>query len=474
MAAVNIYVGVYYFFLYIKRQQIKEHFPFSMLCVCAGLYDVFCAGLYNSISLEQGIIWQRLQLNIIGFVSVFFVWFINGFTEQKSKLIIKLSTIWFLIILIASFLVNPGLSLSLLKPAIKHVSFFSIFNITYYECEMGIVYIVETLSILVLYLYLLVISIRYYLKSRSRIFLVFICSLAVFFFGVANDILVGLQVYSFIYVSEYAYFSIIMAMAYILLSKFVGVQIAYEELNNKLELKVEERTEENEKLQDKLHQSEKMAAVGQLAGGVAHEINNPMTIILGYAQIVLKRIKPEDPLSKPLLAIEKEAIRCKKLIENLLTFSRASKMVKQTGDVNKAIKEAVALIEPQAKVKNTGIVVNYADKLPDIMIDVNQIQQIIINLCNNAMDAMPAGGTIKIETAQDEKFIKIAVSDNGSGISDENKKKLFEPFFTTKEVGKGTGLGLSICYELANKHGGDISVESEVGKGTTFTVRLPK
>ena len=230
---------------------------------------------------------------------------------------------------------------------------------------------------------------------------------------------------------------------------------------------------EKEGMERRMSQSEKMAAVGQLAGGVAHEINNPMTVILGYTQIVLKRTKSEDPLSKPLLAIEKEAIRCKKLIDNLLTFSRASKMMKQLTGLNKTIKDAMSLIEVQTKIKNIDIVEEYGENLPDMMIDVNQIQQIIINLCNNAMDSMPEGGMIKINTSLDDKFIKIIVSDTGIGISEENKKRLFEPFFTTKEVGKGTGLGLSICYEIVKKHNGEISVESEAGKGTIFTIHLP-
>jgi len=133
----------------------------------------------------------------------------------------------------------------------------------------------------------------------------------------------------------------------------------------------------------------------------------------------------------------------------------------------------MSLIEVQTKIKNIDIVEEYGENLPDMMIDVNQIQQIIINLCNNAMDSMPEGGMIKINTSLDDKFIKIIVSDTGIGISEENKKRLFEPFFTTKEVGKGTGLGLSICYEIVKKHNGEISVESEAGKGTIFTIHLP-
>ena len=231
---------------------------------------------------------------------------------------------------------------------------------------------------------------------------------------------------------------------------------------------------EKTKFQTQLHQSEKMAAVGQLAGGVAHEINNPLTVILGYTQLTLRKLKPGDDLLKPLEMIEKEAIRCKKLVENLLTFSRSSNLVPQPENINKAIKEALALVEIQGKMKFVSISADYNKNLPDVMIDVSQIQQIIINLCNNAMDAMPEGGKIKIKTGQDDHNIEILVSDNGAGISEENKKRLFEPFFTTKEVGKGTGLGLSLCYEITKKHHGKISVESELGKGTTFTIRLPK
>jgi two-component system NtrC family sensor kinase len=281
------------------------------------------------------------------------------------------------------------------------------------------------------------------------------------------------QVYSFFYISEYAFFFIILAMAYSLLSKFVDVQKAFEELNDGLERKVQERTKENEKLQAKLLQSEKMAAVGQLAGGVAHEINNPMTVILGYAQLILKKINSEDQISKPLLAIEKEARRCKILIDNLLTFSRSSKLSKRFLSINGIIKEAVSLVEVQEKIMNVDFIANYGENLPETMLDSNQIQQLVINMCNNAVDAMSEGGTIKIETARESNFIIITISDTGMGISEGNKKKLFEPFFTTKEVGKGTGLGLSICYEIVKKHNGEISVESEIGKGSMFIIRLP-
>ncbi|OGS45949.1 MAG: hypothetical protein A2539_06445 [Elusimicrobia bacterium RIFOXYD2_FULL_34_15] len=247
---------------------------------------------------------------------------------------------------------------------------------------------------------------------------------------------------------------------------------------------------EKEKLQAQLLQSEKMAAVGQLAGGVAHEINNPMGVILGFAQSVVKMVKEGDSLYIPLKSIEREAIRCKKLVSNLLTFSRIDDKVKDKADINVLIDDTISLVEAHAKIKNIEIIKRYVPDLPQIEINKNQIEQVIVNLCNNAMDAMPEGGTITITTSQidadlnapacrqaginaDKKYIIISISDTGVGMSEEVKKHVFEPFYTTKEVGKGTGLGLSICYEIIKKHNGTIEVESEVGKGTTFVVKLP-
>ena len=241
--------------------------------------------------------------------------------------------------------------------------------------------------------------------------------------------------------------------------------------------------------QTQLIQSEKMAGIGQLASGVAHELNNPMGVILGFAQSVVKRIKEDDPLYMPLKSIEREAIRCKKLVGDLLIFSRTGDTYSEITDINKTIDEALSPIETRTKLKNIELIKEYGNNLPQIIINKNQIQQVIVNLCNNAIDAcqdMPEGGKITIRTksplhpplikGEREGFIEISVTDTGTGIPEEIKQRMFEPFFTTKEVGKGTGLGLSLCYEIIRKYNGIIEVESppEPGaKGTTFIVKLP-
>ncbi len=241
-----------------------------------------------------------------------------------------------------------------------------------------------------------------------------------------------------------------------------------------------ERAQELQEAYDKLKatqamllQSEKMAAVGQLAGGVAHEINNPMGVILGFAQSIVKRIKEDNPLYMPLKSIEREAVRCRKMVVDLLTFSRTVKSQAESIDINQTIDETLSLIESQTKLMNIKIKREYETGLPAVTAYKNQIQQVIVNLCNNAIDAMPAGGKIIIATKRIEQKIIIEISDTGKGMSEEIKKHIFEPFFTTKESGKGTGLGLSLCYEIIKKHNGTIEVESEIDKETIFTIKLP-
>jgi signal transduction histidine kinase len=246
-----------------------------------------------------------------------------------------------------------------------------------------------------------------------------------------------------------------------------------EDYNKTLEAKVEQRTNELQDSQRRLLQSSKMAAVGQLAGGIAHEINNPLTVILGFAQYTVKKLGKEHDLYEPLEAIEREANRCKKLVGDLLTFSRTSKGQSDVVDINKVIEDTLKLVQVESKGKNIRFDVRYGTLLPAIPGDANHLQQVLVNLCNNAVDAMPDGGTVTITSEKRETGVIVTVTDTGTGMTEGVRQHLFEPFFTTKEVGKGTGLGLSICYEIIHQHNGTIEAESAVGKGTTFTIGLP-
>ena len=233
---------------------------------------------------------------------------------------------------------------------------------------------------------------------------------------------------------------------------------------------------ERKKLEKMVILSEKMSAIGQLSAGLVHEINNPLATILGFSQSAVKHLEANDPLEIVLKSIEREAARCIALVRNLLMFSRTGKTEKDEIDLNETIESSLSLVLAQAKVKNVELVKEFTE-IPKIYANKNQIQEVIINLCGNAMDAMPRAGVITIRTKLsrlgEKEAIEIQVEDTGQGIPREIQAKIFEPFFTTKEPGKGTGLGLSLVYEIIQKHQGSIKVESEMGKGSTFYIYFP-
>jgi PAS domain S-box-containing protein len=233
---------------------------------------------------------------------------------------------------------------------------------------------------------------------------------------------------------------------------------------------------ERKRLEIMIRRSEKLSAVGQLAAGVAHEINNPLGVIMGYAQALVRRVAPGDALEVPLRSIEREAVRCKNLVQDLLTFSRVSKVEREPMDLNKTVLAALSLVTAQAKMSQVTVQHELADNLPRVLGNPNQVQQVVINLATNAIDAMGNSGILKVKTELIEEgplsWVGLKMIDTGSGVLPELLTKIFEPFFTTKDVGKGTGLGLSLVHEIVKKHSGMIDVQSRPGH-TEFCVKFP-
>jgi PAS domain S-box-containing protein len=229
-------------------------------------------------------------------------------------------------------------------------------------------------------------------------------------------------------------------------------------------------------LQEVVRQSEKMSAVGTLAAGVAHEINNPLGIILGFAQGISGRIKTDDPISPPVHSIEREAIRCKNLVQDLLTFSRASRSELEALDLNQTVEGALSLVQAHARIIRCEVKKDFAASLPHILGNKTQVQQIVINLAKNSLDAMPDGGAVTVSTYflsdSPQSWVCLKVADQGSGIPADVLPQIYDPFFTTKPVGQGTGLGLSLVYEIIKKHSGLITVQSQPGC-TEFCVKFP-
>jgi signal transduction histidine kinase len=239
---------------------------------------------------------------------------------------------------------------------------------------------------------------------------------------------------------------------------------------------------------EQLIQQEKLASVGQLAAGVAHELNNPLVGILGYSQFALEKIsrKPLRDLTKDDIRIYSQYLedigdqsrRCKTIVQNLLKFARSStKVAFEPVDLNHVLMDTLALLCRQMEMRGVELITNLVDSVPTVLGNFNQLQQVFTNIILNAVQAMSKGGELRVSTGmmneKTRKVIRITFSDTGCGIPKGNLDKVFEPFFTAKKVGEGTGLGLSVSYGIVKDHGGDIQVESEEGKGTIFTVIFP-
>lgn len=240
-----------------------------------------------------------------------------------------------------------------------------------------------------------------------------------------------------------------------------------------LEGRVEERTEELRRMQDVLVQSEKMASLGKISAGVAHEINNPLTSILLNTHLMLEKIEPSHAFHESLGLIADETTRCSQIVKGLLEFARQNPPQKDRSDVNALLEKTISLLENQAAFQNIIIIRRLADALPPLELDKTKIQQVFWNLMINAAEAMPRGGTLMISSrlAADGRRVEVRFADTGKGIPPEIRSKLFDPFFTTKST--GTGLGLAMCYGIVEQHQGRIEVESEPGHGAAFTVALP-
>ncbi|MBM4422589.1 MAG: GAF domain-containing protein [Chloroflexi bacterium] len=218
------------------------------------------------------------------------------------------------------------------------------------------------------------------------------------------------------------------------------------------------------------------AAVGQLAAGVAHEINNPLTTISGFSELLLSDLPQDNPMRNDLTLIRRESQRARDVVRRLLDFARQTGPHSEPADMNDVVRDTVALMRNAAATKHVRVTEDYARDLPWARMDVNQFKQVVLNLLNNSMQAMPKGGMLTVTTEPCERDGKrgvcLLVTDTGVGIPPEHMERIFEPFFTTKPTGEGTGLGLAVSYGIVREHGGWIKVTSAAGR-TTFTVSLP-
>jgi signal transduction histidine kinase len=269
------------------------------------------------------------------------------------------------------------------------------------------------------------------------------------------------------------------------------VNLFNEELTKKIEAATSELAKRNEELkllnealfqsQRQLSQSEKLSALGQVAATMAHQIGTPLNSISGYIQLILQdgHLQPTD--RDRLKIIESQLDRLAESVKNLLSFTRQPKPHLKALDVNGVLEDLIHLSEPWLHSRNVRLLSSFSSNLPPVHGDPTHLQTLFLNLITNALDAMPNGGLLMIRTQEirpqpssgNGRWLQISITDTGIGITEESKKRIFDPFYTTKKIGEGTGLGLAICENIIKEHSGRLDVESEVGKGSTFSVYLP-
>lgn len=225
--------------------------------------------------------------------------------------------------------------------------------------------------------------------------------------------------------------------------------------------------------QAQLVQSEKMAAFGQLGAGITHEVKNPMTGIVGFAQLAQRRVHEPEKVAELLKMIEKEGLRCKDILVNFLKFARSPAGERERLELNALVEESGAMLRHQLSIHDVTMQLELSAQAPVVEANGAELQQVLMNLAINAQQAMPKGGRVRLSTHVEQGMAQVRVADNGPGIPPHIRQKIFEPFFSTKQKGEGTGLGLSVSFGIIQAHGGSLQLESVMGQGSTFVVNLP-
>jgi two-component system NtrC family sensor kinase len=230
---------------------------------------------------------------------------------------------------------------------------------------------------------------------------------------------------------------------------------------------------ERKAMERQIRQADKLASIGQLAAGVAHEINNPLATLLTYCYLMKRQLPGGAPALDKVDVMIQEITRCSRIVRGLLDFAREDQPDKKPADINAILRVTFELVGSQAAFHNVEVAWDIAPDLPMIMVDASQMKQVLMNIIINAVEAMPGGGKLTLGSRFVAGRVEIYVSDTGLGIAQENLTRIFDPFFSTKKSGQGTGLGLAVSYSIIERHGGEIEVSSEKGRGTSFTIRLP-
>jgi len=461
LAGISLHAGIFHLLIYAQTDEKRRaDFFFGVGALIIAAYDICCVGLYCSTSLEQGMTWQRLQLVFIVSAGVCFMYFIDAYAGVQKPRIARAIAWLFPATGVFTLLERRGLMISGV-PAIKHIEVPILGPVTYYESEMGPLYYIVSLSIFYIagyWLWTAIIVRRHGDKPRSR---TIAWAILLFASGTLHDALISAQVFESIYLLEYSWTSIIMLAGYALAKDLAAGMRARQALAES---------------QVRFAHAERLESVGKLAGGVAHDLNNMLTPVVGFAQLARNALPADSRERTYLDYLVAGAERAAALTQQLLAFARKQVLEVRPIDLTEALRALEPLLRgllPEA----ITLAIEADPHVPAVEADRGQLDQVWMNLASNARDAMPQGGKltyhISAATSPEPHGAVITVMDTGKGIPSTVADRIFEPFFSTKPRGEGTGLGLSIVHGIVEQHGGRINVESSPGQGATFRLFFP-
>jgi signal transduction histidine kinase len=468
MASITFAFGGFVLYLFVRRRR-REDLAFALTCLSMVAYDVCAAAAYGCRSPADGVVWQRAQVVILSLVAIALIQFVADHTGQ-----VKAGWRWaFSGYFALSALVIAGERVGLAwrpdQPAIKVIHLPWGLTAVYFEASPGPLMQIQCLMGCLAFLHLSMASLRAYRTGQARRAGPLLLALCFFCLTLVNDVCVGNGIYSFVYLLEYGYLGMVLLLVLSLTAELVEAGAVKAERGL---------------LEAQLRQAAKLEAVGRLAGGVAHDLNNQLTPILGYSELALGRAQVGGELRRYFEQIRDAADQARELTRQLLALGRKQVLQLTVVDLNQVVAESKLMLE-RVIPENIDLRVSLDPELGRVRGDPTQLRQILFNLALNARDAMPDGGVLEVATSERRvtssrpdlaanNYVVLGVRDSGVGMDDSTRNRVFEPFFSTKDSGRNSGLGLASVYGIVKQHGGQILVESAPAEGSLFEVYLPR
>jgi signal transduction histidine kinase/CheY-like chemotaxis protein len=468
IASIVFAFGSFAFYLYLRRGR-REDLTLSLTCLGIVGYDVGAAGLYAAHSVSEGLPWQRLQGVALAFASVPLIHFVSDYTGQVEGKYRVFFTVWGLVCGLVAAFERVGLFWRLDQASFKRISLPAGISVTYFEAATGPLGHVQSILGLLQLLLVFAASLRAYRRTQAGRALALAIAFGVFCLALLNDMCVNSGWYPFVYVLEYGFLGIAVVIVLTITGELVEAGAV---------------RAEREALEEQLRLVARMEAVGRLAGGVAHDLNNQLTPIVGYSELALKSRHFGPQLWTYFEQISDAGNHARELTQQLLAFARRQVLNMTVLDLNQLVADAHKMLK-RVIPEHTTLEVRLDTRAGRVRADATQLRQILFNLVLNARDAMPSGGRLEISTTHlrmsvdslggtcTKEFVVLAVRDSGIGMDEATRARVFEPFFTTKDLPGNSGLGLATVYGIVRQHGGQITVQSSPGQGATFEVRLP-